>query len=370
MRQLILVLIFIISTGAHAQYDDMYFVPKKKDKVAKSSKEVSDNYRSDIDNVNNMDVDVYNRRVTLPSDYEYNEDVIDDESESEEYVTESIDDADYEYSSRIVRFHSPRKVIVSSPWYWDVVYTSGSGNWVIYDDGIFWDLYPSYYSSWHYPHWSWNFSLCGGWSSWHFGYHDWWHYHHHYHHYHPWWDWHHNGHFVAGGPGFRNNRIPPMTDMRSGRVVGRGDSRVRGNVTTVDRSNGSQRRPAVNGNSSSQRRPAVSGNSSSQRRPAVSGNSSSQRRPAVNGNSSSQRRRPTADRNNGSHRRSTTDSNMKSKNSDKTYNRPSSTRNTDVDRSSTRRNSSGSFDRSSRSGGSRGGMSGGSRGGGSRGGRR
>ena len=348
MRVSLLLLSLVLSAVAYAQVDDIYFVPKKEKKVAvERTNDIYDDYDTGVGIANTIDDDVYNRRVN----------VLEESVDDEEYEESDLfaDEDEYEYSSRIVRFHSPHRVIVSSPWYWDVVYTSGSNNWVIYDDGIYWDLYPSYYSSWYYPHWSWSMSWCGGYYGWHFGYNNWWHHHHHYY---PHGGWYHNGHFAGVGHGIRDNRVPPIMDMRTGHLSQRGNTDGRGNNRIANTNGNTQRRPTgVNGaNGNGQRRPTgVSGaNSSGQRRPTgVSGaNGNGQRRPASTDKGGSNQRRPSS-------------VNSKKERENKTYDRPSSTRNTDVDRSSTRRSSSSSF-----GGSSRGSMGGVSRGGGSRGGRR
>lgn len=324
MRVSLLLLSLVLSAVAYAQVDDIYFVPKKEKKVAvERTNDICDDYDTGVGIANTIDDDVYNRRVN----------VLEESVDDEEYEESDLfaDEDEYEYSSRIVRFHSPHRVIVSSPWYWDVVYTSGSNNWVIYDDGIYWDLYPSYYSSWYYPHWSWSMSWCGGYYGWHFGYNNWWHHHHHYY---PHGGWYHNGHFAGVGHGIRDNRVPPMMDMRTGQLSKRGNTDGRGNNRIANTNGSAQRRPTgVNG-----------------------ANGNGQRRPASTVKGSNNQRRPSS-------------VNSKKERENKTYDRPSSTRNTDVDRSSTRRRSSSSFDGSSR-GSSRGNLGGSSRGGGSRGGRR
>ena len=137
MKNFILLLLMLLPIGMSAQVDDMYFVPKKKAKTASTetvrNAESSQMHFSVSDET--MDVDAYNRRYSDVEDYEY----VDDEAQYGDYS----DDTDYIYSSRIVRFHSPRRVLVSSPLYWDVVYIGGGSNWVIYDDGIYWDYYPA-----------------------------------------------------------------------------------------------------------------------------------------------------------------------------------------------------------------------------------
>ena len=226
MKQVIFILMMaVLPLGAMAQVDDLYFVPKKKQakaevkaatgtnvvKVAPATVTTPQNgtnvvrigKKSNI--VNGIDEDEYNRRstTTYSTEQEYTEE------ESYEYSDEQTYDeaSDYAYSSRIVRFHSPRRaVLLSSPLYWDVVYNSGLDNWTIYDDGIYWDVYPNYgyttfYSSaWYYPSWRWSYG-CGwglslGWySPWHW---DWGYHHHHWYSPHHSFG-HHYGHHIATG---------------------------------------------------------------------------------------------------------------------------------------------------------------------------
>ena len=139
MKQIaFLLMVMLLPTGMIAQVDDLYFVPKKKAQkeikvtngggvkvVSKSATPTTVN-----NNVNSIDEDAYNRRnVSVVQDESYEQSV--EEEESYEYSDNYSDevDADYTYSSRIVRFHSPRRaVVLSSPLYWDVVYNSGLDN--------------------------------------------------------------------------------------------------------------------------------------------------------------------------------------------------------------------------------------------------
>ena len=140
--------------GITAQVDDLYYVPTKK-KAKKEAKSAIGEARPAIvkpatatsgtqvtrittngsDNriVNGRNEDEYNRR-TLPSeDYAYEADTA--------YTEETSTQSEYTYSTRIVRFHSPRRsTIVSSPLYWNVVYEAELDNWTIYDDGVYWDI--------------------------------------------------------------------------------------------------------------------------------------------------------------------------------------------------------------------------------------
>ncbi len=233
MRRFLLFLMLFLPLGLMAQVDDMYFVPKKKkakEVETKDNEFVTTQERIQAAQLPQRDEDEYNRRPSA-ADSEYYDD---EYSEEEEYQEAAADEetADYYYSSRIVRFHSPRRVIVSSPWYWDVVYTSDIDNWVLYDDGIYWELYPIY-TPWYHASWSWSW----GWPYYSWGHYDCWgHWHtpHHwwyggYHgHYHP----HFGGHFAGGGH-YRDGRVPPITNMRGGTSIARG--------TSIERTGGARR---------------------------------------------------------------------------------------------------------------------------------
>lgn len=182
MKKLVLLLLLAMPVAIMAQVNEMFYVPKKQVKqenVAKmfsssASATENDEEWGVADNGNTRDVDEYNRRGSATVSADNVEALLQQESveEYDEYVYE--DDTDYNYSTRIVRFHNPTTVIVSSPWYYDVYPSWGYYDYC-YDD--YWD-------------WSigWN-SLCG-WSigaAWHWPLHSWhWgsghHHHHHPHH--------------------------------------------------------------------------------------------------------------------------------------------------------------------------------------------
>lgn len=398
MKQLALLLILVLPLELSAQVDDLYFVPKKsekKDKVRveenRNVKIVQEQTEEDTYTGELRDEDEYNRRGHLSSYNEDNEEYYGEESvDDEEYTTVdeneiAVEEEDFTYSSRILRFHSPRMVMLSSPWYWDIVYTSGTDNWIICDDGLYWDVYPAYnyYSSWYYPAWSWHFSFAPWgfyssycWDYWHAPFAPW-----HHHHYYPYWGGHHHG-YVAAGPGYYDNRRPSVIDMRSGeryiansargrtagirnRVIQSGTGR---NVTPSE--NVQHRNETQNGGAvRTVVRNGRSGNT-------VNNATVNRTSDVHNSRGTTMQNRNTANRTNTKVRTQRTQSerkknvqNSSSSNTERTYDRPSSTRtttrSTNVERSSNNRNSSGSF---SRGGSSRGGS--GSIGGGSRGRRR
>lgn len=392
MRRFLLFLMLFLPLGLMAQVDDMYFVPKKKkakEVETKDNEFVTTQERIQAAQLPQRDEDEYNRRPSA-ADSEYYDD---EYSEEEEYQEAAADEetADYYYSSRIVRFHSPRRVIVSSPWYWDVVYTSDIDNWVLYDDGIYWELYPVYTPwyhaswswSWGWPYYSWGHYDC--WGHWHTPHH-WWHggYHGHYH---P----HFGGHFAGGGH-YRDGRVPPITNMRGGTSIARG--------TSIERTGGARRGEFTQGGiAQSGNRGAVS--TSRSRGSSRTGTSVERTGSVRRGDASRRTEGTTVDATRGQNRTNyrgvggeqrpkRTAVRGGGNNREKTYDRPSSTRTTTrsskVERSSSSsersKSSRSSFSSgssrssfgsgsSSRSGGSRGGGGGASRsGGGSRGGRR
>lgn len=339
MKRIALLLLSIAPVALIAQVNDMFYVPKKavkQENVAKmlSTGTATDNDWGVADNGNTRDVDEYNRRGTATIDAG-NVEALLQQQESYEYEYEDVTD-DYNYSTRIVRFHSPTTVVVSSPWYYDVYPTLGCYNYYDYCYDGFWDWsfgWNSHYgwrigAGWHWPY-----------SSWHWGGV-------HHHHHHP--------HYVA----------PPMHRVRhhsnSVSLANRGGSGVRRPVGSAV----GDKRPATQVNDRGGRRvvngEAVRGGSGV-RRPV--GSATSDRRPAaqVNEKGNKQGTNKESVRGSGSRRERAEGS------SSSTYNRRSST---SVRRSSDDGGSNRSSVGSSRGGSSRSGGSAPSRGGTSRGGRR
>lgn len=152
MRRLVL-LAFLLPLSLCAQVNDMFYVPKKEVKLKDVEKVLSaeeDDEWGVVDNGNNRDVDEYNRRVkVVPRDCTY---------VTEEVYVEDVYDAalyvdDYNYTTRIVRFHNPTMVVVGSPWYWSI------SPYYHYDP--FWDSYWDY--SWHYGNYNYYSGLYGHW---------------------------------------------------------------------------------------------------------------------------------------------------------------------------------------------------------------
>lgn len=238
MKKLLLILCLIcgLPTWVMAQ-DDLYFVPKKKVDVkveGTSAKVVLEKDRTPVDvysapkttiimkdvQGNERDLDEYNRRYTSRDNtFEIENDTLYIEekpyNERGEWVHgfEGTQD-DYEYAMRIIRFRNPRYAIpVSSPLYWDVVYGLPSWEWNVFDDGMYAYVFPTYTNRLWWD-WRWNYTLGSSWSiSW--GWHSpWWNnwygpgywgsywgYHYH-HHWHPSWHHHHYRPWYAGVGGY------------------------------------------------------------------------------------------------------------------------------------------------------------------------
>lgn len=221
--------------------DDLYFVPKKKTEkkvttgtpakvVVEKEKAPTTVYAAPGATVvvkdvqgNVRDVDEYNRRYTSRDNtFEYENDTLYIEekpySERGEWVNgfEGSQD-DYEYAMRIIRFRNPYFAIpVSSPLYWDVVYTLPSWEWNVFDDGLYAYVFPTY-SNRLWWDWRWNYPWGSSWSySW---YSPWWdswygpgywgagywggYWGHHHHHWYPHWHHHHHhGPWYAGVGGY------------------------------------------------------------------------------------------------------------------------------------------------------------------------
>lgn len=256
--------------------DDLYYIPKKKvdkkEKVASSTpkKVVAEQGQSPttvyaspgstvvIKDVkgNVRDLDEYNRRYTsrdntfsMENDTLYIEEK--PYAEQGEWVNGfEGSDSDYEYAMRIVRFRNPRFAIpISSPLYWDVVYTLPSWEWNVYDDGFYAYAFPTY-SNPLWWNWRFNYSWSWGWHSpWHYSYwcgpsywhgSHWYHPHWHHSHHYPHYGWGGVGGYWGGGHKWHgSSAINP--GIHAGRYANNK------HVAT----SGSNRRPTVSGNRSS-----------------------------------------------------------------------------------------------------------------------
>ena len=237
MKKILLLSLFMalcVPWTSVAQTDDLYYVPQKKEKkqtetrittavrtenpsgttgstetvVVHGNTPVTVSSTSSGTTVvvkdrrggNERDVDEYNRRYSSDEDYY---------ADAEEYADgdEATDDGldgewvngfegtpqDYEYATRIIRFHNPRYAIsIGSPLYIDVVYGLDSWNWNVYTDGLYAYAFPTFSNPlW----WDWRFNSFGWWGypypyygwGWHLGWYSGW-----YAGWHGWgWGWHH-----------------------------------------------------------------------------------------------------------------------------------------------------------------------------------
>lgn len=146
MRSSLLLLLFLPFVS-FAQVNDMFYVPKKDKKQKDTVKVVyvvDDDEWGIADNGNDRDVDEYNRRGKSVVSYS-------DTVETEVYVEDVYDEAvynevvyvnNYNYSTRIVRFHNPVRFLWSYPYSWDWCYYPSD---YYYDN--FWDTHYDY--MWH-----------------------------------------------------------------------------------------------------------------------------------------------------------------------------------------------------------------------------
>lgn len=156
---LALFLLGLISSGAYAQ-DDMYFMPKKTEKIVKEVAPVEPYYE------NRMDVDDYNRRgffgnqgYALSSDTTANDVINFSTSDSldaagyagvgDEYDEGYNPEDDYVYSRRMSRFDD---FYWYDPWYygWYGPYWYGSPYWYAYS-GWYSPWYDPWYYGWYRP---------------------------------------------------------------------------------------------------------------------------------------------------------------------------------------------------------------------------
>lgn len=226
-----------------AQADDVYFVPTKKSEKAIVVESVAEKY-----NVKNIaksavrDVDEYNRRSTAIS------------NEPEAYVEENADDGysavmeeyqDYDFSTRIIRFHTPRSTF--GPLYWDFVF-GGINDWYVYDNGYNIDIYPTASNPFYY--WGstpfyWNSMSYRHWMDWyglgHYPYWGWNHYGHH-HHYNGYWcdyNWYYNHmHHYPHIGGHLNSKRPRGHIPHNGAVSSRDRNDKSIPVNVASRNNG------------------------------------------------------------------------------------------------------------------------------------
>lgn len=337
--------------------DDLYFIPKKKSEkkvtsvtpakvVIETEKAPTTVYASPGSTVvvkdvkgNLRDVDEYNRRYTsrdntfsMENDTLYIEEK--PYNERGEWVNGFEGSrSDYEYAMRIIRFRNPRYAIpVSSPLYWEVVYTLPSWEWNVFDDGYYAYAFPTYSNRlW----WDWRFNYSWGWRSswyynswyspsyWYAGYWGGWypHYHHHHHHY-PHYAWGGVGGYWGGGHGWngssarnpgihagRYNHNYATTGSSSRKVVATGNRNSRDNYV-----NGIRQNNRNEGNVRTSGRVVTAKDGSSSVRP---------QRSAVRGRDNSVYTRPTQGKSSSYNRQSSTRSTVNNTGSSSSYQRKS-----------------------------------------------
>ena len=198
MKKIILASLMLASLPflamAQSAGDDLYFIPKKKTEkeivvtspnsmVVNKGKVSTNVYASPgstvvVRDVNGKvrDIDEYNRRYTSRDNtFSYDEEdgtiYIDEKPYNErgEWVNGfEGSEMDYEYAMRIIRFRNPRFAIpVSSPLYWDVVYTLPSWEWNVFDDGFYAYVFPTYSNPYW---WDWRFDYGPFWRGYWIGY--------------------------------------------------------------------------------------------------------------------------------------------------------------------------------------------------------
>lgn len=159
MKRLIILSLLFWPLLSMAQ-DDMYFVPSKK-------KAKADVERVDLtpraETVRPAAVEVYNDSRRSEDEYNrrfvnvdgYMADTLQSDSSDTYSSYEDDPEADFRYSRRLVRFHSPRLYAIASPYYWDLCYSYGAWDYL-------YDPFDPWY--WHYGWgygWSW-----GPWDCW------------------------------------------------------------------------------------------------------------------------------------------------------------------------------------------------------------
>lgn len=170
MKNLVLILMLTFPLVVSAQFDDIYFVPKKEKKVV-----------AEVVDENVFAYDEYSVEDAAPSEEQY----------------EYYDEEDFPYSTRIVRFRSPARLIGSSL-YWDLRYNCGIDDWLVYDNGYTLDIYPTYNNPYYY----WSYAPYNNW--WYCSYNHWNDYYWGCHHYYPSYHWygHHHCHYGGFHPGY------------------------------------------------------------------------------------------------------------------------------------------------------------------------
>lgn len=214
MKRLLTLALAIVPLLSMAQ-DDMYFTPSKKDKVKKETvrleSSVTNAPRPEVVDYhsNRRSDDDYNRRYSYSGDRQNAGGADVDSTYAGDYDMEDPE-IDYRFSRRLIRFHSPRYYALTSPYYWDLMYSYGAWDYL-------YDPYDPWYWSygWGYG-WSW-----GPWDCWYGGIWG-------YHHYNHWayWGWGPGwGHYHGFGGHYVGNSYRPRGEFAQ---TGRGNGRIGG----------------------------------------------------------------------------------------------------------------------------------------------
>ena len=132
MKKCVMLLVALLTavSGAFAQRDGVFHRPKKENKTDNTKKDTviaynySDAYGKSYydDGYSEEEIDAYNRRYVSDNDTLYLGDADDGQSSYDGEYEQSYYGNDYEYTSRMARFHSPSINIYygfGSPFYWD-----------------------------------------------------------------------------------------------------------------------------------------------------------------------------------------------------------------------------------------------------------
>ena len=180
MKKCVMLLVALLTavSGAFAQRDGVFHRPKKENKTDNTKKDTviaynySDAYGKSYydDGYSEEEIDAYNRRYVSDNDTLYLGDADDGQSSYDGEYEQSYYGNDYEYTSRMARFHSPSINIYygfGSPFYWD--YYDYAWGWGPYYDPWYCNAYWGWSWSWHHPHYY-------GWAWYHRPYYNWaWH---------------------------------------------------------------------------------------------------------------------------------------------------------------------------------------------------
>lgn len=163
---------------AQSGNDDLYYIPKKKEKKEKvETKNVVKTEQVSVAgngtqvttpvvvrdvNGNVRDIDEYNRRYSSrENEFTYENDTLYIQEKPYLEQGEWINgfegsQEDYDYAMRIIRFRSPSfAVSVSSPYYWDIISLGYTTGWNVFDTGLYAFAFPTFTNNWW---WDWRYN--------------------------------------------------------------------------------------------------------------------------------------------------------------------------------------------------------------------